>query len=88
MLLKTQILRLQLKEHFEKELGEANTQKLFDEIEVPLLRVLATMELEGINLDKDFLNSLSEHFNTDIEHSKKAFMKPLEKNLILLHQSN
>ena len=60
-------ITLQLKEHFEKELGEANTQKLFDEIELPLLRVLATMELEGINLDVAFLNSLSEDLNADIE---------------------
>lgn len=60
-------ITLQLKEHFEKELGEANTQKLFDEIEIPLLRVLAAMELEGINLDKDFLNALSEQLNKDIK---------------------
>jgi len=60
-------ITLQLKEHFEKELGEANTQKLFDEIELPLLRVLATMELEGINLDVEFLNSLSEDLNKDID---------------------
>ncbi|WP_299397699.1 DNA polymerase I [uncultured Gelidibacter sp.] len=60
-------ITLQLKEHFEKELGEANTQKLFDEIEIPLLRVLADMELEGINLDKDFLNSLSEKLDNDIK---------------------
>ncbi len=59
-------ITLQLKEHFEKELGEANTQKLFDEIEIPLLGVLADMELEGINLDKDFLNSLSTKLNEDI----------------------
>jgi len=59
-------ITLQLKEHFEKELSEANTQKLFDEIEIPLLRVLASMELEGINLDKDFLNSLSSALHTDI----------------------
>ena len=65
-------ITLQLKEHFQKELGEANTQKLFDDIEVPLLRVLAAMELEGINLDKDFLNSLSEDLNTDILNLKKS----------------
>ena len=59
-------ITLQLKEHFEKELGEANTQKLFDDIEVPLLRVLAAMELEGINLDVAFLNSLSDDLNNDI----------------------
>ncbi|APY01375.1 DNA polymerase I [Lacinutrix venerupis] len=60
-------ITLQLKEHFEKELGEANTQKLFDDIEVPLLRVLAAMELEGINLDKDFLNSLSGDLDNEIK---------------------
>ncbi|WP_425076120.1 DNA polymerase I [Psychroserpens sp. S379A] len=65
-------ITLQLKEHFEKELGEANTQKLFDEIEIPLLRVLASMELEGINLDKDFLNSLSKELNNDIINLEKS----------------
>ncbi|MDO7173406.1 DNA polymerase I [Mariniflexile sp. AS56] len=60
-------ITLQLKEHFEKELGDANTKKLFEDIEVPLLRVLAAMELEGINLNETFLNSLSEQLNSDIK---------------------
>ena len=60
-------ITLQLKEHFKNELGEANTQKLFDDIEIPLLRVLAAMELEGINLDKGFLNGLSEQLDADIK---------------------
>ncbi len=60
-------ITLQLKEHFEKELGEANTQKLFDEIEIPLLRVLADMELEGINLDIAYLNTLSNQLDSDIK---------------------
>jgi DNA polymerase-1 len=59
-------ITLQLKAHFKTELGDANTQKLFDEIEIPLLRVLAAMELEGINLDKSFLNGLAEQLNKDI----------------------
>ncbi|RNC87854.1 MAG: DNA polymerase I [Winogradskyella sp.] len=65
-------ITLQLKEHFEKELGEANTKKLFDDIEVPLLRVLADMELEGINLDKGFLNSLSDELTADIANLEKS----------------
>ena len=64
-------ITLQLKEHFQHELGEANTQKLFDDIEIPLLRVLAAMELEGINLDETFLNSLSEELNNDILNLEK-----------------
>ena len=65
-------ITLQLAVHFEKELNEANTQKLFNDIEVPLLRVLADMELEGINLDKDFLGSLSEQLNSDIANLEKS----------------
>ncbi|WP_424493051.1 DNA polymerase I [Salinimicrobium sp. GXAS 041] len=57
---------LQLKQHFSPELKEAKTEKLFNEIEIPLLRVLADMELEGIKLDVDFLKSLSEELNNDI----------------------
>lgn len=65
-------ITLQLKEHFQNELGEANTQTLFDDIEIPLLRVLAAMELEGINLDKAFLSSLSEQLNNDIIGLEKS----------------
>jgi DNA polymerase-1 len=64
-------ITLQLKEHFAKELGEANTQKLFNEIEIPLLRVLAAMELEGINLDIKFLNSLAVELDNDIKSLEK-----------------
>ncbi|MEY8019405.1 DNA polymerase I [Muriicola sp. SD30] len=60
-------ITLQLAEHFEKELKEAKTMDLFREIEIPLLRVLADMELEGINLDYEFLNSLSAQLDSDIK---------------------
>jgi DNA polymerase-1 len=65
-------ITLQLKEHFKKELGEANTQSLFENIELPLLRVLAAMELEGINLDLNFLKSLSKALDEDIAKLEKA----------------
>ncbi len=68
-------ITLQLKHHFEKELGEANTQKLFDEIEIPLVSVLAHMELEGIRLDSDFLKSLSRKLDEDILHLEKEIFK-------------
>ncbi|MEO0508198.1 MAG: DNA polymerase I [Bacteroidota bacterium] len=57
----------QLAQHFRPELKDASTLKLFEEIEVPLLRVLADMEREGINLDKDFLGSLSTQLDEDIK---------------------
>ena len=58
----------QLAQHFRPELAEAKTEELFNTIEIPLLHVLADMELEGINLDKEFLNSLSEDLNNDIKN--------------------
>ena len=60
-------ITLQLKQNFETELKEANTEKLFQEIEIPLVQVLADMELEGINLDEDFLKSLSADLERDIK---------------------
>lgn len=50
---------LQLKEVFSPILDKAETKKLFDEIEIPLIPVLAAMELEGINLDVPFLKEMS-----------------------------
>ncbi len=59
-------ITLQLAAHFTPELKQANTLELFNNIELPLLRVLSAMELEGINLDIEFLNSLSAEITQDI----------------------
>lgn len=60
-------ITFQLKEHFAPELKEAKTATLFEDIEIPLLRVLADMEIEGINLDEEFLQSLSGELDNDIK---------------------
>ncbi len=60
-------ITFQLKEHFAPELNEAKTVSLFEDIEIPLLRVLADMEIEGINLDRAFLESLSKDLDNDIK---------------------
>ena len=62
-------ITLQLKEVFSPILDKAETKKLFDEIEIPLLPVLADMEMEGIRLDVDFLKSMS----TDMQKEIDAF---------------
>lgn len=58
---------LQLKELFTLELDKTGTKKLFEEIEIPLVKVLADMEKEGIRVDVDFLKSLSKTLNDDIK---------------------
>ncbi|AGC76860.1 DNA polymerase I [Nonlabens dokdonensis] len=64
-------ITFQLKEKFVPELASAGTDKLFHDIEMPLLDVLAAMEIEGVNLDGDFLSSLSRKLNEDIERLEK-----------------
>lgn len=58
---------LQLKEIFTSELDKTGTKKLFEEIEIPLVKVLADMEKEGIRVDVDFLKSLSKTLGDDIK---------------------
>ncbi len=65
----------QLKDFFEKELNSSNLTKLFDDIEMPLIRVLAAMELEGIKMDAEFLNSLSQQLTDDIHQLETAIYK-------------
>ncbi len=58
---------LQLKDHFSPVLDQTGTRKLFDEIETPLVQVLADMEMEGVSLDTDFLKAMSVDMKAEID---------------------
>ena len=64
-------ITLQLKEHFSQELESANLTKLYNEIELPLVSVLTSMEIEGINLNTEFLKNLSNQLTDDIRRLEK-----------------
>ena len=64
-------ITFQLKEHFTKELESGNVTKLFNEIELPLVSVLTAMEIEGININVDFLKELSVTLTDDINRLEK-----------------
>ena len=68
-------ITFQLAKQFAKELKEAKTEDLFRKIEIPLVNVLADMELEGINLDIEFLNSLSKDLENDIKNLEVKIYK-------------
>lgn len=57
---------LQLKHILEPLLHKNNVFKLFDEVEVPLMNVLVKMETEGVRIDPDFLNLMSDELQADI----------------------
>jgi DNA polymerase-1 len=65
----------QLKEIFFQDLEKFNLTKLYNDIEIPVLRVLASMELEGIKLDDTFLNSLAENLTNDIQKLEDTIYK-------------
>ena len=64
-------LCFQLAQQFKTELAAAGNESLFVDMEAPLLRVLAGVELEGINLDVAFLNELSVTLDKDILQLEK-----------------
>ena len=61
----------QLREFFISDLKKANNEKLFDELEIPLLSVLAKMELNGIDIDEKALDDLSKKLTEDIDRLEK-----------------
>ncbi|MFH1745177.1 MAG: DNA polymerase I [bacterium] len=59
----------------EKELIEKELIKLFSEIEIPLIPVLAEMENNGIKIDEKFLKSMSVRLAKDIGMLEKKIYK-------------
>jgi DNA polymerase-1 len=64
-------ITLQLKEHFTSELESGNVTKLFNEVELPLVSVLTAMEIEGININTNYLKELSVVLTDDINRLEK-----------------
>ncbi len=62
---------LQLRTVFEPRLDETGTRKLFDDIEMPLVPVLAQMEQEGVRLDSSALADFSVQLGEEIGSIQK-----------------
>jgi DNA polymerase I len=62
---------LQLKNLFAPQLVERNGQKLFEDVEIPLIDVLNDMEREGININAQFLNDYSVELAKEIGSLEK-----------------
>ena len=60
-------ITLKLKNILEKELVENNVKSLFEEIEMPLVPVLAYMERNGVRIDTEALKETSKHFTTRMQ---------------------
>jgi len=69
-----------LRSIFAKKLEELNLKKLYDEVEVPLIEVLADMEFQGFSVDKNVLIQIGENLSNKIEHlTAEIFLHAGEK---------
>lgn len=59
-------ITLQLRTVFEPRLNNTSTRKLFDEIEMPLVPVLADIEREGVKIDSEALAEFSVQLGKEI----------------------
>ena len=64
-------ITLQLKHFFEPQLTELNAQKLFEEVEIPLIDILSDMEREGVRINKDFLDEYSVELGKQVTELEK-----------------
>jgi len=68
-------LTLRLYERFAPKLNENSLAKLFSSMEMPLVPILADMELEGIRLEKDELGAFSVELVGEIEKVEKEIFE-------------
>jgi DNA polymerase I len=68
-------ITLQLKNAFVPLLKEKEVQKVFDEVESPLVKVLVDMEYEGIKIDVDFLNDYSKQLEKEAKTAESSVYK-------------
>jgi DNA polymerase I len=65
-------ITLQLKNAFTPQIGNRQVDRVFNEVENPLVKVLMDMEYEGIKVDVDFLNSYSKELEREAKLSEEA----------------
>jgi DNA polymerase-1 len=64
-------ITFQLKNCFTPLIKKRGVEKVFNEVENPLVRVLVDMEYEGVKVDIDFLNEYSKILETDAKISEE-----------------
>jgi DNA polymerase-1 len=68
-------ITLQLKNVFTPLLKKKEVEKVFNEVENPLLKVLVDMEFEGIRVDTDFLADYSRELEKDAKKAEESVYK-------------
>ena len=68
-------ITLKLYEAFEKRLFSENVLTVYDQLEKPLVKILSTIENNGVKVDQKILHKLSEKFSIEISNLEKKIFK-------------
>ncbi|MEQ8517830.1 MAG: DNA polymerase I [Cytophagales bacterium] len=68
-------ITLQLKYKLERELKSYNQEKLFNEVETPLVRVLSDMEVSGVKVDRGTLKEISDELGKAAQITQDKIFK-------------
>ena len=68
-------ITLQLKQIFVPQLKAKEVERVFNEVENPLVKVLCDMEFEGIRIDEDFLKEYSKQLDNDAKQAEENVYK-------------
>jgi len=68
-------ITLQLKNIFIPKLKEKKVEKVFYEVDNPLVKVLTAMEFEGIKIDEGFLNNYSKELEKEAKAAEESVYK-------------
>lgn len=68
-------ITLQLKKQLEPMLKEKSVERVFEEVDNPLVKVLADMEFEGIHIDVDFLHAYSKELEKEARAAEQEVYK-------------
>jgi len=64
-------ITLRLYEAFEKRLFSENVLNVYEQLEKPLVKILSTIENNGVKIDQKILHKLSEKFSIEINNLEK-----------------
>lgn len=66
-----------------KKLKENDLEKVYKELDLPLVKILANMEMEGINLDSSFYSEVEKDYQSQVDEIDAAVKKIAESDVNL-----
>ena len=80
-------ITFRLYKKFSKNLKLEKMINIYEIFEKPLIKILAFMEMEGVEVDNKFLKTLSSKFEKKIKNLEKEIFK-ISKRILILHHPN